>query len=123
MCHFLLFLPVVALPVFWLWPLSIALPVYALALSITLWIYALAIKTTRRPAMTGAEGMIGERGRVVRIEGRTATVEIHGEFWSAEAGGEPLAVGKVTRVVGMSGLRLKVTPIASLPAGGSLRLQ
>lgn len=111
MCHFLLFLPVVALPVFWLWPLPIALPVYALALGIALWVYALAIKTARRQVMTGAEGMIGERGRVVRIEGRTATVEIHGELWSAEAAGEPLALGQVARVVGITGLRLKVTRI------------
>jgi inner membrane protein len=111
MCHFLLFLPVVALPVFWLLPLPIALPVYALALGITLWIYALAIGTTRRPVMTGAEGMIGERGRVVRIEGRAATVEIHGELWSAEAAVDPLTVGEAARVVGMTGLRLKVTRI------------
>lgn len=34
MCHLLLFLPVVALPVFWLWPLPIALPVCALALGV-----------------------------------------------------------------------------------------
>lgn len=111
MCHFLLFLPVIALPVFWLWALPIALPVYALALGVALWIYALAVKTTRRQAMTGAEGMIGERGRVVRIEGRTATVEIHGELWSVDAEGEPLAVGEVARVVGITGLRLKVAPI------------
>ena len=107
MCHVLLFLPVVALPVFWLLPLSIALPVYALALVIALWIYALAIKTARRPAMTGAEGMIGKSGRVVRIEGRTATLLIHGELWSAEAGGEPLAIGETVRVVGIEGLWLK----------------
>lgn len=109
MCHILLFLPVVALPVFWLLPLSVALPVYALALVIAFWIYALAIKTRRRPAMTGAEGMIGECGRVVRVEGRSATLLIHGELWSAEAEGEPLAVGEIALVFGIDGLRLKAS--------------
>lgn len=107
MCHILLFLPVVALPVFWLLPLSIALPVYALALAVASWVYALAIKTARRQVMTGAEGMIGESGRVVRVEGRTATLQIHGELWSAEAEGGPLVVGETALVVGMKGLRLK----------------
>ena len=72
MCHVLLFLPVVALPVFWLLPLSIELPAYALALGIALWIYALAIKTARLPVMTGAGGeplAKGETVRVVGIEG------------------------------------------------------
>lgn len=107
MCHLLLFLPVVALPVFWLLPLSIALPAYALALAIAFWVYALAIKTTRQPAMTGAEGMIGESGRVVRVEGRTATLQIHGELWSADAEGEALTVGESALVVGIKGLRLR----------------
>ena len=107
MCHFLLFLPVVALPVFWLLPLSIALPVYALALAIALWVYVLAISTGRRPAMTGAEGMIGESGRVVRVEGRSATLQIHGELWSADAEGEALTVGESALVVGIKGLRLR----------------
>jgi membrane-bound ClpP family serine protease len=99
--------PVVALPAFWLLPLSIALPVYALALAIAFWVYALAIRTGRRPAMTGAEGMIGESGRVVRVERRTATLQIHGELWFAEAAGEPLAAGETALVVGIKGLRLK----------------
>src|SRR3970040_2376776 len=107
MCHVLLFLPVVALPVFWLLPLSIALPVYALALVIALWIYALAIKTARRPAMTGAEGMIGKRGRVVQREGRTAAVVSRGCLWPGAGGGEPLAIGETVRVVGIEGLWLK----------------
>ena len=69
MCHLLLFLPVIALPVLWLLPLSVALPIYGLAVALVLWIYVLAVRTARRPAMTGAEGMIGEHGRVVELDG------------------------------------------------------
>lgn len=107
MCHLLLFLPVVALPVFWLLPLSVALPVYALALGAALWIYVLALRMARRQAMTGAEGIIGETGRVVRLEREKATLQIHGELWSVQAEGEALAVGDSARVVGIDGLRLK----------------
>jgi membrane-bound ClpP family serine protease len=107
MCHVLLLLPVIALPVLWLLPLPIGLPVYALALAIALWVYVLAVKTMRMPAMTGAEGMIGEHGRVVRVEGRSATLQIHGELWFAEAEGEPLAAGETALVIGIDGLRLK----------------
>jgi membrane-bound ClpP family serine protease len=107
MCHLLLLLPLVALPVFWLAPLSLALPAYGLVLAASLWVYALAVATSRRQSMTGAEGMLGERGRVVRIEGRTATLLIHGELWSAVSDSEALAVGDRALVVGIEGLRLR----------------
>lgn len=116
MCHLLLFLPVVALPVLWLLPLSISVPAYALAVAVALWIYVLAVKSGRRPAMTGAEGMIGECGRVVQVDGSTAKLLVHGELWSAETAGEKLAVGAEVRVVGIEGLRLKVTADGGLHA-------
>ena len=107
MCHLILLLPVIALPVLWLLPLPIGLPVYGLALAIALWVYALAVKTMRKPVMTGAQGMIGERGRAMRVEGRAATLQIHGELWFAEVEGEPLAAGETALVIGIDGLRLK----------------
>jgi membrane-bound serine protease (ClpP class) len=109
MCHLLLFLPVIALPVLWLVPLSISVPAYALAVALALWIYVLAVKAQRRPAMTGAEGMIGERGRVVQVDGSTARLLVHGELWSAEIEGREPAVGTEVRIVGIEGLKLKIT--------------
>jgi membrane protein implicated in regulation of membrane protease activity len=100
-------LPILALPVFWLAPLSLALPAYGLVLAAALWVYALAFASSRRRPMTGAESMLGERGRVVRIEGRTATLLIHGELWSTESDSEALAVGDSALVVGIEGLRLR----------------
>lgn len=107
MCHLILLLPVISLPVLWLLPLPIGLPVYGLALAFAFWVYVLAVKTAGRPVMTGAGGMIGERGRVLRVEGRSATLRIHGELWFADAEGEPLAVGETALVIGIDGLRLK----------------
>jgi len=51
--------------------------------------------------------MIGESGQVVRVEGRTATLQIHGELWSADAEGEALTVGESALVIGIKGLRLR----------------
>jgi membrane-bound serine protease (ClpP class) len=116
MCHVLLFLPVIALPVLWLLPLSVALPVYGMAFALALWVYALAVRTARRRAMTGAEGMIGERGRVVQLAGRTAKVLIHGELWSAEVSGERLAIGEEVLVLGITGLKLKIKAAAGAHA-------
>lgn len=48
MCHFLLLLPVLALPAFWIWPLETALPVYASAVAVALAVYALAYKGSCR---------------------------------------------------------------------------
>ena len=107
MCHLILLLPIISLPVLWLLPLSIGLPVYGLALAFALWVYVLAVKTAGRPVTTGAEGMIGELGRVVRVEGRRAMLQIHGELWFAEVEGEPLAAGETALVIGIDGLRLK----------------
>ena len=108
MCHLLLFLPVIALPVLWLLPLSVALPIYGLAVALVLWIYVLAVRTARRPAMTGAEGMIGEHGRVAELDGGSARLLVHGELWSAEMLGKRLALGQEALVVGITGLKLKV---------------
>ena len=107
MCHLILLLPIISLPVLWLLPLSLGLPAYALTLALALWVYALVVKTIRMPGMTGAEGMIGERGRVLRGERGSATLQIHGELWCAEVEGEPLAAGETALVIGIDGLRLK----------------
>ena len=115
MCHLLLVLPVIALPVFWVWPLSIALPVYALALAVALAVYALAVMTMRRPVITGSEGLLGESARVLQLEGRTATLFLHGELWTAQVEGEALSVGDTAVVVGIEGLRLKARKHAALP--------
>jgi inner membrane protein len=109
MCHVLLLLPFLALPVFFVWPASIAVPLYMVALlagGVTYWY---AFHAARVPKMNGAEGMLGARGRVVQCGGEdNVTLFFHGELWSAEAIGEALAVGDEALVEGIEGLRLRV---------------
>lgn len=108
MCHLLLFLPVLMLPVLWLWPASVAVPVYTLAALVAGVLYWYALKSARMPKLNGAEGMLGARGRVIDRSERYVKLFFHGELWSADADGEPLAVGDEAVVVGIEGLRLRV---------------
>ena len=108
MCHLLLLLPLLALPVLWLWPASVAVPAYTAAALLSGVLYWYAWKSAKMPKLNGAEGMLGVRGRVVHCGERSVTLFFHGELWSAETGGETLAVGDEAVVVGIEGLRLRV---------------
>lgn len=113
MCHVVLLLPILALPVFWLLPLPEAASLYTMTLASAAAIYWYAFKSARMPKLNGAEGMVGEHGRVVKRGERGITVSIHGELWSAEATGDALRVGDEVLVEGIEGLRLRVTSAAS----------
>jgi inner membrane protein len=80
MCHLVLLLPVLALPVFWLWPLSIAVPVYGLAVAFSIALYLLAMKTMSMPRLNGSDGIVGRTGRVVEIGARGVTLRLGGEY-------------------------------------------
>ncbi|MDO3376831.1 NfeD family protein [Geoalkalibacter halelectricus] len=70
-------------------------------------------RTQRRPAFSGTEGMVGERGRAdspIAPEGR---VFVHGELWTAVSS-EHIAEGEPIEVVGMlPGMKLEVRRIKS----------
>jgi len=108
MCHLILALPIFALPVLWLLPPGVAVPVYAVTVGIAIAVYATAIKAWRMPVRNGIEALLGETGKVVRREGRRVVLNVHGELWSADFEGEPIAVGDQVVVVGIEGFRLKV---------------
>lgn len=108
MCHLLLGLPLLALPVFWLLPLPLATAVYGVTAAASLIVYLYAWKAMRMPRLNGIDGMLGASGRVVRVDERGATLLVHGELWSAEARGEKLALGDEAIIAGFEGLRLRV---------------
>lgn len=108
MCHLFFALPLLALPVFWLWPVSVALPLYVVAVAGALLAYAYAWKAWRMPRMNGLDAMLGMQGKVVATGAREVTLLVHGELWSARAVGEELAVGDTATVVAADGLILRV---------------
>ena len=111
MCHLLLLLPILALPVFWLWPLEVAGPVYAVIAAASLAIYAFTIKAMRLPVRTGKEEMLHSTGRIIDMpDARTIWVRVHDERWRARSPRGGLHAGDRVRVVGMDGMTLVVVP-------------
>jgi membrane-bound serine protease (ClpP class) len=69
---------------------------------------SMVVRTQRRPAVSGQEGMIGETGVVVKtIDGR-GSVFVHGEYWQARAE-ERIDLGAEIEIVRvLRGLELEV---------------
>jgi len=85
MCHIALILPLLALPLLWIWPLAVAGPIYAVIALVSAAIYWYAVRAMRRPVETGVEAMIGATGRVVGSHGTTLVLQIGGELWNGRS--------------------------------------
>jgi membrane-bound serine protease (ClpP class) len=104
MCHIALMLPLLALPVFWMWPLAVSVPIYAVVAIVSAAVYWYAVLAMRRPVETGAEGMIGATGEVVESRGTSLVVQIGSEMWNGRSAatlheGERVEVIAVERLV------------------------
>lgn len=73
----------------------------------------MAIRTHRKQATTGKEGMIGEIGVVYKELDPDGTVVVHGEYWRAVSGAK-IEAGRKVKVVAYEdkGLTLRVEPIS-----------
>ena len=107
MCHILLILPLLALPVFWIWPLPLALSVYGAVLGLSAAIYWYAIRAMRQPRQNGAERMIGAVGCVVIGELGEVRSQVHGELWRVMST-VPLSHGDRVKVVAAEDAALRV---------------
>lgn len=79
----------------------------ALVVACIVW---MALRSRRRPQVSGAEEMIGMRGRVLGDFEGVGSVHIHGERWQARSV-SPLRAGDSVRVVAIDGLVLEVEPV------------
>lgn len=100
MCHLLLALPLVALPVFWLFPLTAAIPVYAVVVAISATVYWYAVRAMKQPLQNGLRGMIGDVGRVVEITDGGMRIQLHGEYWRASSRDATLREGDRVEIIG-----------------------
>lgn len=111
MCHIILFLPVLALPVFWLLPLPIAGTLYLLTLLFSGWMYYVVLTVMHRPVRVGAATLLNRHGRVIRIQGRRCVIRLGNEIWSAQTK-QRLRPGDEVVVTGRTGLTLRVSPLS-----------
>jgi membrane protein implicated in regulation of membrane protease activity len=107
MCHLILLMPVFALVVFWVWPLSVAGPVYAMITALSFWMFTYIWRAMQRPVLGGAEELLHSDGEVVEVNGNALRVRVHSEMWNAESK-DTLHRGDHVKVVGMTGLILRV---------------
>ena len=89
---------------------AILYPTLGLTVVLSLGIVAFATRTRSLKKLGGAEGMLGETGRVKDALNPKGFVQVHGELWEAEAEG-PVSEGETVRVDSVEGLKIKVTKI------------
>lgn len=116
MCHLLLLLPLIALPVFWMAPITVALSIYVPILAVSLWLYWFVMQAMRRPVVAGREELLQATGQVLEVRGRSLQVRVHSEIWSAVSP-DRLKPEDVVEVTGADGLTLRVRRLDHAPAG------
>lgn len=116
-CHVLLFgLPVLGLPLFWTFPLPLALALYLPLSTVSVGFGVVVMRALRLPVSTGVAALRGRSGRVVTVDRRSVLVKLdgEGELWRAIAS-EPLALKQPVGVLDVDGLTLIVEAVK--PAG------
>jgi len=117
MCHLLLLMPVIALPIFWVVPVEAASLIYATVLAVALWLYWFAWQAMRRPVETGKEELLHATARVLSVRGRSLQVRVHGEIWRAQSS-DRIRPAEAVQVVGIDGLTLRVRRVKHDHANG-----
>lgn len=107
MCHLILLLPFFGLPVFWLLPLALAIPVYLVILLLSAWVYYYTILAMRRKVTVGPETLLHCHGEVLSSSDGVLRVRVQSELWRARSA-DTLLTGESIEVVGVDGLTLQV---------------
>lgn len=107
MCHVLLILPILALPLFWLLPWAEALILYGLICFLSAAFYWLMWGTLRQRAATGIEGMMGGTGTIFRCGEGEMKMYYRGEIWDAVCK-EAMSLGERVEIVGFAKMKLIV---------------
>ena len=109
MCHLIFFLPIFGLPVFWIFPFSIALPVYILIVGISMLLYYKIFQAMRAKLRNGQAAMLGKTGVVLQNIDPEGKIKYASEIWNAVADGKKFLAGEKVVISGFSyGLRVIV---------------
>ena len=108
MCHLILFLPAFALPVFWLFPLSTALPFYLFIMAISLIFYFKVFQAMHQGVQTGQEAMLKKEALVIEEINPEGKILYAGEIWNASGKGKRFLKGEQVLILKFIGLRIIV---------------
>jgi membrane protein implicated in regulation of membrane protease activity len=110
----IMLLPVLLIPLFFVAPLSLALPGYIAGVLVA-FIYHRAMMAARGiPVVTGVQGMVGRTAEVVHWEDDHGEVRSRGELWQACRDGSARSVhrGAIVKIVGVRGLTVMIEPVS-----------
>ncbi len=127
MCHLILLMPVLGLPIFWLMPLNSAVPIYVVIVLMSAFLYWLITRALRKPVQDGFQSLIGTAAEVVSrlAPGHSAKYLVRsqgeGELWSAYST-DILDIGEWVNIVAVKGIgvvveraeKMAVMPIESV---------
>ncbi len=124
MCHLVLLMPVIALPLFWIAPMGFAVPGYLFVLVLSIFVYWLITRAMKQPVRDGFQSLIGTEASVIsRVDSEHAArylVRSQGELWSAFSKDE-LQPGDGVIIVGVRGVGVVIersgTPEAKASQG------
>jgi membrane-bound ClpP family serine protease len=117
MCHLIFFIPIFGLPVFWIFPFNIALPIYLLIVGVSMVVYYKIFQAMRARVRNGLEAMLGKTGVVLKNIDPEGKIRYATEIWNAVAEGKKLLEGEKVVISGFShGLRVTVEePLKKIP--------
>ena len=122
MCHIILLMPVLALPLFWVLPPGQSIPIYLLLSVASVLLYRRIVRSQRRPPQAGKESLIGTMANVVsslKPAGEAQyLVRSAGELWGATSR-DVLRPGDTVSITDVEGIRL-VVALAEPRAGYTL---
>ena len=111
MCHLVLLMPVLGLPLFWLLPLGYALPINIALWLLSAFLYRLIRKAMMKPIRDGFQSLIGTEAEVVSKRALTHSarylVRARGELWSAYST-DALDIGEQVNIVAVRGIGVVV---------------
>jgi membrane-bound serine protease (ClpP class) len=111
-------MPILGLLLFWVFDVSVALPLYLGILVLSGGVILLTVRSLKQRPCSGSEGMVGDMAEVVEATHSCCRVRYHNTLWYATAR-EPLQVGETVRIIGNQGLRLCVEKLAQKPPVGA----
>lgn len=107
MCHLVLFMPVFALPVFWLLPWPMATAIYLVVVVLSAWFYYVVIRIMHRPSPIGIHTLLNSHGTLVQANGSCGLARIGRELWKVESS-DSLQANEDIKVTGRHGFVLEV---------------
>jgi membrane protein implicated in regulation of membrane protease activity len=102
MCHLIFFLPFFGLPVFWIFPFNIALPVYLFIVGVSMLLYYKIYQAMRAKVLNGMEAMLGKRGVVLKNIDPEGKIKYATEIWNAVAERDKFMQGEKVVINGFS---------------------